>query len=345
MAEENKLLWANDLRATATIAVILLHAAASENRLFDATASIDTGIVLLYNAMCRWSVPVFVMLTGSFALDNYNGNLKLFFSKVFKRIFLPFLFWSTVYFLVNDGAFVMDVNNSLQDKMTLLWQRLLSGTAVHLWFVYMIFGMYLLIPFVSKWVKYCTNKEKVFFILLWSVFLFVAPLIEKGGYDISFDYSYFSGYIGYLVIGNFLLKENKRMNNRVYWFLLIGTILFSFAITYFLSYKDHKINETFFENLSPNVALMSVSIYLLFKNVRIAMPSIGRKCLDIICTNSYGIFLIHILILTIVRHLPVNFLLLPVLIRIPLTTLLCLFVSVTIIILLRKIPYLKFLVG
>jgi surface polysaccharide O-acyltransferase-like enzyme len=283
------------------------------------------------------------MLTGSFALSNYKEGLAKFFVKLFKRIILPFIFWSIIYLFFYHGKDIAGHQLDLHQKISLIVHQILIGSAVHLWFVYMIVGLYLLIPFVSKWVKYCTPEEILFFLFLGLFFLIADPYLSR--LDFSLDYSYFTGYIGYLILGNYLYNIKKKPNNILITLAGIATFIFTVAGTYIITKRDGEMSEYFFESLTPNIIVLSFCVYLLFKNVKISIPSKLQNGIDIICEHSYGIFLAHILILTLFTKWGLSYTVFSAWLSIPFIAILCFLISFATVYILKKIPYLKLLIG
>ena len=79
MQDNSKLNWANNLRAAATLGVIFIHTSSYLTGSFGKVPQSDWVVSIVMNTMVRWSVPVFVMLTGTFVLNNYNDQLTSFF--------------------------------------------------------------------------------------------------------------------------------------------------------------------------------------------------------------------------------------------------------------------------
>ena len=343
MNKDNRILWADSLRTSATLAVIVLHVSVSVEQDFG-TISMPAWLAAnLYDSGARWCVPVFVMLTGTFALNNYSGDLKQFLIKTFQRIGLPFLFWSFIYLFYYNGNVFFQDKISFAGKASLIAVKLATGTAVHLWFVYMILSMYLLIPVFNRWVRHNNKAEQLFFISLWLLFLFVQPLWDK--YDIGFDNSYFTGFIGYLILGNYLYKEPRKVNSFLLLIIFITTLAYTCLRTYYISISWHEMNEKYMDNFMPNIVVMCICIYLLFKNSPVKFPLLLRSIVIKVSKYSFGIFLVHILVLDLfLKYANILSVMHPVY-GIPLLSLICLVISFAIIFVLNKIPYLRFVAG
>lgn len=338
-----KFTWANNLRSIATIGVMMLHVASPVNDAFGKISPANWWIGNLLGVTTRWCVPIFIMLSGSFALKKYDGNLKLFFTKTFKRLVLPFLFWSVFYLLFYNSSSLFSNQLNLLDKVQFILKEIVSGTAVHLWFVCMIISMYAIFPFVSKLTNYCSNKEILLFLICWFVYLTLEPFTENISTD--FDFTYFSGFIGYLILGNYLSKLTIQPNKILLYLILVGSYLFTAYGTFFLTQKNNELNESLLRSLSPNIIIFSATVYLLFKNASIKLHPAIQKFSNLVCEHSFGIFLVHIFVLLQLNKYGVQYSLFNPILSIPFITLLCFCISLAIVYLLKKIPVLKTFIG
>jgi surface polysaccharide O-acyltransferase-like enzyme len=104
-----------------------------------ATAT-DAFWVSAFEALCRCCVPLFVVASSylQFPLHYSTGE---FFKRRAVRILLPMAFWTLVYALV-WGEPVANLKGLLLN---------FNYAAGHLWFVYMLIGIYLIMPLLSPW--------------------------------------------------------------------------------------------------------------------------------------------------------------------------------------------------
>ena len=341
--KSDKLPWANDLRAFATIAVIMLHVASSISIEYPAIYKNYFLTSVFFDSAVRWCVPVFIMLSGSFALEHYDGRIIKFLIKMFYRIILPFLFWSTVYLLFFSYDQLTDPHKTAGQLFSFIGHQFLIGTASHLWFVYILVSLYITFPFISRWTKAAVEKEYIYFLSLWIIFLFIEPYIAN--YDTSFDFSYFSGYLGFLILGNYLFKTQRKWNRLLLTGLFLAALLYTALRSYFISIQKNVYDEDFMENLSLNVFVMSFCVYLFFKNKQFFKHPLYRKLADLLCQHSYGIYLSHLLILNIFISTDISLYFIHPLLSIPLFTLICLVISFALIWLMKKIPVLKAFAG
>jgi surface polysaccharide O-acyltransferase-like enzyme len=222
-------------------------------------------------------------------------------------------------------------------------QQFIVGTASHLWFVYVIVGLYLTFPFMSYWTKNATEKEYLFFLALWIISILISPYLSN--YDTSFDFSFFSGFLGFIVLGNYLFKSTRKIHLLLLIFIFLTAFLYTAIRTYFISLHNNESDETYMNNLSINVCVMAFCVYLFFKNYVYLSSQFLQKTVDLVCKHSYGIYLSHLLILNIFLKLGWKFDFIHPIISIPSITITCLFISRLLIIIMKKTPLLKLIAG
>jgi surface polysaccharide O-acyltransferase-like enzyme len=337
-----KLQWANDLRAFAVIGVIVLHVASSISLDYPNISNSYFLTSLGFDCAVRWCVPVFVMLSGSFALESYDGRLKHFFSKMFYRIILPFLFWSIVYLFAFSWK-ELTLAKNVHDLMAFIGRQFMEGTASHLWYVYMIVSLYLAFPLLSKWTRQAEEKEYIYFLSIWIVLIALDPFLSRNANN--FDFGFFMGYLGFIVLGNYLIKTQRKVNRILLFILFLAALVYTILRSYFLSVQERQMNEKFMENLSVNVIVMAACIYLFVKESAFPPGSRWRKLLDLVADNSYGIYLSHLLLLNAFMWLGWSFYFIHPLFSVPIISLACLILSTGLILLMKKVPVLKKVAG
>jgi len=337
-----KLNWANDLRAYAIIGVIVLHVASSISSDYPTISKSYLLTTIGLDAAVRWCVPVFVMLSGSFALETYDGRLKHFFSKMFYRIILPFLFWTIVYLFAFSWNELTSAKSG-HELMAFIGGQLMEGTASHLWYVYLIVSLYLTYPIISKWTKQAVEKEYIYFLSIWIILMALDSFLS--GRDNNFDFSFFTGFLGYVVLGNYLIKTERKVNRIILLILFLTAFSYSVLRSYFLAIQERQMDEKFLDNLSVNVAVMSFCVYLFVKESASPPNRRWRKLLDLIADNSYGIYLSHLLVLNVFLWLGWDYYFIHPLLSVPIYTLACLIISTGLILLMKKLPLLKMVTG
>ncbi|UQT49043.1 acyltransferase family protein [Flavonifractor plautii] len=110
----------------------------------------DFMVLNVYDGLTHWCVPVFVMLSGMFLLDpKHSLPLQAFFGHML-RIAAALAVWGTAYALVER---VQVHGLSWESVRAALYQVLLGKTCFHLWFLYMLLGLYLVTPVLRAFVR------------------------------------------------------------------------------------------------------------------------------------------------------------------------------------------------
>ncbi len=346
MQQKNKVLWFDNLRVIATIGVIFIHVSSDYVPTSGTISSYDFWVGNIYDSISRFSVPIFVMLSGALLLPKDYGT-AVFLKKRLSRLVLPFLFWSLIYILNSLINKIQDGENlNFTQTVKEVFLQIRDGSSLHLWYIYMIIGIYLFIPIIGKWVRNSSEKEILYFLGIWLfTLIFNQPIIEKFKPDI--DLSYFSGFLGYLILGYYLTIRsftNQKLQYRVSSALLLIGLLTTIFGTYLVLYFKNEYVSTFYEALSPNILLLSMGIFLLFKN-KDFNNILLVKIRNFICKYSYGIFLVHVLVLSYIDDLGIRWNFINPIIGIPITVFVCLVISSCIIYLINKLPYGEYVSG
>jgi surface polysaccharide O-acyltransferase-like enzyme len=138
-------------------------------------------------------------------------------------------------------------------------------------------------------------------------------------------------------------------------FMILGIALTVFG-TYVLAATVGGTEMYFFQQyFSPTLILASIMVFLLLLTIKPpsiqkeASPSRINKLVKVISQNTLAIFLFHVMVLESLQNGYFGFVInrntINPIIEIPLMTVIVLFISLAIILLLKKIPYLKKLIG
>ena len=204
----------------------------------------DAIWVSILNVLPRACVALFVFASSylQFPLHYPTGE---FFKRRALRILPPFVFWSIVYALV-WGEPVQNFKDLLLN---------FNYTAGHMWFVYMIIGLYLVMPLLSPWAERVSKRELQVYLGIW-LFTTLIPLIRQvfGGaapviygpsgipnaakYPLWGEASwnsygvfyYLSGFIGYLLLGLYFRKYVGRLSWGRTLGIAVPAFLCGFAI-------------------------------------------------------------------------------------------------------------------
>ena len=337
---KERAIWFDVVRAISTISVIVLHVAAPILHEYGKVPEAIWNIGNFYDGTVRFCVPVFFMLSGALLLSK-DYELGYFLKNRFWRIIPPLIFWSLIY-IVYDHVLVGEEELTYTGFFEIMGKGLLSGSQVHLWFVYTLLGLYLFIPILRKWIRASNNHEVLYFIILWvGTIIYSLPYFSTYLPDIPL--TNFAGYIGYLVLGYYL--SNMTIGQKYIPILLIvvgvGTTIYG---THYLAHVNNEFHGFFYGYLTPNVLLSAMGVFLVLKDLEIKSSRI-RQVFLFLSDHSFGIYLVHILILNLLGLIGINWQFANPIISIPVTSAACLVTSSLTIYLLRKVKYASYISG
>ncbi len=296
-------------------------------------------------------VPLFFMLSGSLLLQpsNVDEPIRVFLKKRLARIGIAFVFWSVIYFIWNFYA-----NHVALTPYSIAQSLLRGGAYNQFWFIYAIMGLYLITPILRMVVKTANRNVLRYIIILWFIGACVPPLIDlTTGLQIDSTLLLFGGYIGYFVLGLYLIGV-KVKTKIVLALLAVGVILtFVGLITVEVFFK-HVSNSYFFDSYSSmTVVLSSIAAFLLLSKFPRNWPGNSKpwfsRLLHLISENTLPIFFMHLIVLQLLNSgtfgIRISVLSIPSPIEIPLATAATLFICLGLIVVLKKIPVIRKLIG
>lgn len=225
-------IWVDWMRVAACFMVVLVHATEPFYLGGDGAQILtvsDAFWASFFDSFVRACVPLFIVASSylQFPLHYSSGE---FLRRRAVRILIPFVIWSLVYaFTWGEPA------ANLKDLLLNF-----NYAAGHLWFVYMLIGLYLLMPLLSPWAEKVSKKELQVYLGIW-LFTTLIPLIRDWvtpGYDLAVTYGptgiprqalfplwgeaswngygmfyYISGFIGYMLLGLYF----RRFVGEISW--------------------------------------------------------------------------------------------------------------------------------
>jgi surface polysaccharide O-acyltransferase-like enzyme len=343
--------WMDSLRALATFGVIIIHVCTPVIKMTYGGPQLNYWwIGNIFDSCVRFAVPAFLMLSGASLLSK-EYKLKDFYKKRVSRVLVPFLFWMLAYlvfawFTVNHDKHYHGLESIYSFATDIFVEK---GISMHFWFVYMLLFLYIFTPFLGRWVRNLQNKTILYVLVAWLALNLMHMLglinTDKLPLLVNKVYGYIK-YSGYMVLGYYLYKQDTSSMKFSIWsyILLITSILFASIMTYFASKHDKSLNSNFYANLSINTIAQSVAVFILMKKVKVKNKFLAW-IRDIVSQYSYGIYLVHIMVIGVFYLHDFFWTMAHPLISIPVVGLSTLIVSALIIYILQKIPVLKYISG
>ncbi len=346
---KDRILFLDIIRIIAIFAVILIHSTYPMGERIDQDKIYNWWVANIYGALSRWSVPIMIMTSGALLLSPHKDeSMSIFFKKRFNKIFIPIIFWSVFYMIWNAGNAVSKETN-LHISTVLL--NLVTGSVnYHLWFVYLIMGLYIFTPVLRIYIKNADNIHIEYFIFMWIISIINAYTKMRYNIGLGVELGFFTGFVGYYILGYYLTNVDleKKYKNLIYVLSVLGAFVTIFG-TYVLTKETNLLDQSYYGYLSPNVMVMSIGIFVFVKNIDWKKSKIFdnlkvNNAITKISNLSFGIYLIHVLVLLILyKNLELVSIFGPI-IGIPMLALIVMLISYLSIKIIYSVPILKYIV-
>ena len=367
---KDRIVFVDYIRMVAWFMVMLVHA--SEN--FDGadTSGLAGNVSMLANeanrfwvafydgGLGRTAVPLFMIVSAFLLVPLKKGEtMGDFYKKRFTRILPPFFTFMLLYSFLPLAWGGMSLDQSLADfKMILLNFPSMGG---HLWFMYPLISLYIIIPVVSPWLERASAKDERLFLALFALSTFI-PWIHRyispeilgecfwNGFSALW---YCSGYLGYLVLAHYIRfhiewSREKRLGVGAVCFLVGAAFT---AWSFWLKGEpgvpvETPMLEWAWEFCTPNVLVATFGLFMMFTCIRQKeAPGFVTETSKL----SFGMYLVHMFFLAPIASFFVNGNqaepLIPVALAIPVIavlTFVCCWITIK---LLSYLPGSKYIVG
>ncbi len=340
--KNKKLFWLNDSRLFAATAIIFVHFV--QNVQSTLNVSLDTvqwWTTNLYLSSTMWGVPLFVMISGSLLLspEKQYHSAQEFYRKRLNRLGIPILFWTLFYLGVTYAK--SKILHAPFDVETIGWEILGGRPYNHMWYLYMVFGLYLFTPYFRKISMHSSLSD----IRLLVVFLFIISFLAVLTNEVNLHNStlfifMFPVYVSYFFAGYLITQMDTHIPIKY----LLSIIVLFIVLTAVGEYMHEKYQWriSFYHNFSVTMIPLSLSIMLLIKEIHNKI-FLSEKIRQSLAQFTLGAYLIHPVLVGIVVH--AHYLGLNMqnytFIKILILTSMIVIISLSIAYIFSKIPYLR----
>jgi len=339
--------WIDLVRIVAVFQIILVHLSYVIFFKYD-LLSPNWIAANIYDSFSRMGVPLFFMVSGYLLIGKSEPNL-IFFRKRLVKVGIPTLFWSFFYLFWRVDAYSSGNMSPLAVALSILKTIYLGDVEIHLWFLYILIGIYLVVPILRVYVSTASRRDLTYFTLMWFVATSIFEVVQRiTGYKSALVIPVVTGYVGYFVMGYWLASVKLSRRGRIISLIgIVAAVVLIIFGTNFLSANAGSADFYFYSYFSPATVLASICGYLLLKDLGQNLGGAG-KMIRAVSTTSFGIYLIHIFVIGLLRKGTFGFRIYswmgPSVYMIPFTALAVFIISFFIVFTLRKIPFLKILV-
>lgn len=336
--------YIENLRAIATIAVVFLHINMTLVANYSAK---EIGIqnYVIFNdcyILVKWAVPCFIMISGALLLnpERHVDYRKI--AKYIKRMVGVLLTFGVAYAMMELIFSEKDISISLVIKAC--YNTLQGKSWSHMWYIYMLIGLYLITVPLRYIVEKVTHRELEMMILTLLIGTFLIPSINTIlGASIE-NFMLISEYIVWYLLGYYLsVTERKLLKLAVPGAVLSAlTMIMTENVSILLTADSFALNH---QTKNIFTLLLGSSVFVIVKECSKGDNNKKHKFRDMICLNSFAIYLIHPFFINVIYKV-FNFTPLSMPIIIGIVSLFLVVIAFSVIggIILRKIPIVKNLV-
>lgn len=334
------------LRIISAFSVVVLHVSGQYLMIYD-VGSLPFRLSNFLNSISRFGVPIFVMMSGALFL---SPTKEITTSKLWRRyilrIFIVYGVWSFAYY----------VFQSLYFWQFDFWRHGIVRTILgcvyssdHFWFLFMIMGLYAIVPFLRTWVHHASRKELDYFVILFVVFQILREtitaltdktlLLEILDMVKIIELSY---YLGYFVLGYILCTHgvSRLIKRCLYCSVPIG-ILLNFLISDWMSLKNNCYSAGIYDSFGIFTFLQVLAIFVFFSDgfFHIAWPLKKIRHITGLSKDTLGIYVMHVGLLTYLVNEGILQWISSPLLGIPVISLFCFTFCGVVSAILRRIPF------
>lgn len=296
------------LRVIACFMVMVVHASEcvySNDYSFSFPSELGRWSVALINGFVRPAVPLF-LIASAYLLIPLRTDTATFFRKRFTRVVIPFVVWLVMY-AVLPGIWGEFSGEEVKNNLSHIFINFIPR-ASHLWFIYMLLGIYLIMPVISPWLERVSRREEEWFLAIW---LFTTLFWHA--HDIFGDifgecwwnpfplFYYVSGYVGYVVMAHYIRKYfDWSLKKTLYIAVPLFLAGYAFCVWWFYtrSFTVEAVRqlELTWQTTSIAPVVMSFAAFMLIRKIDCKNPVVNSAVRSI-SNMSYGMYLMHMLIL------------------------------------------------
>lgn len=331
------------LRIIAAFSVVMLHSAAQFWYTLDIYGR-EWIIANSYDAVFRFGVPVFVMISGALFLNpEYSVNLKRLYTHNILRYAVIYVLWCCIYGLWDARTFLFEEVG---------WKpyvREMLGGRYHLWFLPMIIGIYLLLPILKSWVNGADKKNLQYFLMLFLLFQIgsetLRALTATDELHLILDkiqIEMVCSYVGYFVWGYYLARIgiSPKIKKMIY-VAVIPAITGNILLGNYLAHSAGMAVGAIYDSFGIFTFVIATALFLFFRERLSQKPVEGRKLriLEEMSKDTLGIYLLHIGVMEVLEELGIHSMMIPNVMGIPTFALVCFMLCMLLTAVLRRIPY------
>ncbi|MDP9468609.1 MAG: acyltransferase family protein [Chloroflexota bacterium] len=339
------LAWIDAARVAAILAVIAIHVVSPlvTNRALPESSWFGNAV----DSAARWAVPLFVMISGALLLHSDLADDPLsFYRRRLSRIVPPLVAWTAIYLVIGH----LTVNNPA--TMNIAGYSVLAGRpSSHLYFLYLIAGLYLVAPFLRPLVRLADRRNLGIAVVVFLALGIADDLIIAwGGIGQVNATTRFVPYIGYFLAGAWLvgLAPTRSRIVAAAAVTVVGILATALGTELLIQRLGMGRGLYLYEYLSVTTVPVSLAVFVLFvwsaPAIERMAARLPRGWLSTVAASTLGIYVIHPLVLGGLGRVGLSARAFLVPLAVPAAVLVTFGVSLLLVLVLRRLPAVRRLV-
>lgn len=335
--------YADAMRTVGVLAVVFVHTAGRAVMRPGDLPPLSWWSANVFDSLCRWGVPVFLMLSGALNLDPARREGPFaFYRRRLARVGLPLVFWSAFYFLW--WALFQQREITARGVVDEIAAGLVSS---HLYYLVVILGLYLCAPALRIFVR--RTPPAAWSALAAGLLALAAsgllePVLPRNAFTL------FVPYLGYFVMG-LALRELDPTKGRALlaWATFLAasaTIAIGTGLLFDRWGPSDYRSQALYDYLHPAVIGQSLAAFLILR--RGSGPTAGTRSSRLFRTLgplAFGIYLVHVAVLDVVHRFLAAVYARATALVIPLEVGAVFVLSAGVVMALRRVPFLRRVTG
>jgi surface polysaccharide O-acyltransferase-like enzyme len=275
------------MRLVAAFCVTLVHA-----------AGLGSVAACVYNAAGRFSVPVFVLISGYYMLSRPSPPKSLIRRSC--RLLVYLLVFSAVYclYFILSG---LKQYAGIGDLITFLLTQ-----PIHFWYIYAIIALYAFTPALHVFAKNAGRGEYRYLLFLTFLFGSVVTMLLRAGVSPvltqiieKMKVPYLLGFIFLYLLGGYFRRHwpGRPARLLIYTLGIAGTLV---SVAYAVATKS----ELWLSFFAPNVQLSGIAFFVFVKQLFASRPLKSEKAkaaLRFFAKGTLIVYLLHLLFLLLLK--------------------------------------------
>lgn len=316
--QQNRYIKLDIARTFAILCVCLCHCSEliyvySPKTVIISELSVYSRVFMIVSfTLGRLGVPVFLFLTGALLLRKTMDSDESVFD-FYKAKLLPLVLINATWIIIYN-IFSACFLNEVFDFWKMIKEIFLlkNPAMMNMWYMPVIIGMYIGIPFVAKIIKSFSFKTISVVIAATFIISYVVPAVNSimKIYGIQEEWNpvisvpFLGGAYGlYILLGYYIHNGSvKKLKTYMITVIMIISFVITVAVQY-ISYErwscyNYRVWYDF-----PFVLITAVCIYMLFERIDDEkINNIFSHVFTYISRISFGIFLVHVLVISILKE-------------------------------------------